>query len=67
MAGAADGVINDALTTPQTFNKSTTMTPTDDPAEPGGAKEYVGVFRFTARFCNNDTKGNQAELGRSLR
>jgi len=62
-ASATDGVINDALTTPQTLSKVTTMTPTDDPAQPGGAKEYVGVFRFTARFCNNGTKGDQAELG----
>lgn len=63
VTSAADGVINDALTTPQTLNKLTTMTPTDDPAEPGGAKEYAGMFRFTARFCNNGTKGNQTELG----
>jgi hypothetical protein len=59
-ASAVDGPINDALTTPQTLNKSTTMTPQVDPS---GAPNYAGVFRFTARFCNKGTRGNLAALG----
>jgi hypothetical protein len=33
------------LTTPQTLNKVTTMTPTDDPAEPGGVEPVGWVER----------------------
>ncbi|MFO1429079.1 MAG: hypothetical protein U1F76_02890 [Candidatus Competibacteraceae bacterium] len=62
MAGAQT-LVTDKLTI-TTKNKSTNTTPADDPAAPGGTKEYPdGVYTFTATYCNNKGLGNLALVG----